>query len=171
MQNDVTQKIAATLTGYEGAVAEAEGESSPGASHPRTYYRLRHLPAGHGGETQESNEEFFGREQKGLFRKALELDPQSDALGRCFVDVQFYLIDLGLAPSVEEALSKMMEAGEKAVKLDPNDGKTHYALGLAYTYHGKPEQALAEFDRAEIFPCSSQLLESLPSLGELGDRQ
>ena len=67
----------------------------------------------------------------------------------------------------------MMEAGEKAVKLDPNDGKTHYALGLAYTYHGKPEQALAEFDRAEtLSPSDADLLLtiawSLPSLGESG---
>ena len=65
-------------------------------------------------------------EAEGLFRKALELDPQLARAYVGLVDVQFYLIDLGLAPSVEEALSKMMEAGEKAVKLDPNDGKTHY---------------------------------------------
>ncbi len=82
-----------------------------------------------------------------------------------------YLIDLGLAPSVEEALSKMMEAGEKAVKLDPNDGQTHYGSRQAYAYHGKPEQALAEFDRAEtLAPSDADLLLTiawvLPGLGE-----
>jgi tetratricopeptide (TPR) repeat protein len=70
-----------------------------------------------------------------------------------------YLIDLGLAPSIDEALSKMMEAAEKAVQLDPNDGKTHLALGGAYAYHGKAEQALAEFDRAEtLSPSDADLL-------------
>jgi tetratricopeptide (TPR) repeat protein len=69
------------------------------------------------------------------------------------------LIDLGFAPSVEEALSKMMEAGKKAVQLDPDDGATHYALGLAYNFHGKLEQALAEFDRAEaLSPSDADLL-------------
>ena len=104
-----------------------------------------------------------------MFRKALELDPQLARAYVGLVEVQIYLIDLGLAPSVEEALSKMMEAAEKAVKLDPNDGKTHLALGEAYAYHGKPEQALAEFDRAEtLAPSNADLLLiiawSIPSL-------
>ena len=65
----------------------------------------------------------------------------------------------------------MMEWGEKAVMLDPNDGRTHYALGLAYTYHGKWEQALAEFDRAEtLAPYDADVLLliawSLPQFGE-----
>ena len=81
------------------------------------------------------------------------------------VDVQCYLIDLGLAPSVEEALSKMMEAAKKAVQLDPNDGNTHFALGLAYAYHGKSEQALAEFARAEaLAPSDADLLLLSPGL-------
>ena len=104
-------------------------------------------------------------EAEGLFRKALELDPQ---LARAYVglaDVYAYLIDLGLAPSVEETLSKMMEAGEKAVKLDPNDGKTHMALGLAYAFNGKPEQALAEFARAETLAHPPMQTYSSQSLG------
>jgi tetratricopeptide (TPR) repeat protein len=73
--------------------------------------------------------------------------------------VQFYLIDLGLAPSFEEALSKMTEAAEKAVQLDPNDGETHLALGTADAYHGKPEQSLAEFAKAEtLAPSNADLL-------------
>ena len=35
----------------------------------------------------------------------------------------------------------MMEAAEKAVHLDPNDGETHLALGQAYVYQGKREQS------------------------------
>src|SRR4029077_17065326 len=94
-----------------------------------------------------------------LFRKALQLDPQLARAYVNLVDVQTYLIDLGFAPSVEEALSKMMEAGEKAVQLDPDDGATHYALGLAYNFHGKLEHALAEFDRAEaLSPSDDSLL-------------
>ena len=107
-----------------------------------------------GGVTKEGLEE-----AERLFRKALEIDPQ---LARAYVGlvwVQFYLIDLGLAPSVEEALSKMMEAAEKAVQLDPNDGETHLALGTAYAYHGKREQALAEHAKAEtLAPSNADVL-------------
>ena len=170
VQNDVTQRIAATLTGYEGAVAEAELsllKRKPPANLSAYDTYLLGMEAKH----KVTKESLI--EAEGLFRKALELDPQLARAYVGLVDVQFYLIDLGLAPSVEEALSKMMVAGEKAVKLDPNDGKTHYALGLAYTYHGKPEQALAEFDRAEtLSPSDADLLLtiawSLPSLGESG---
>jgi tetratricopeptide (TPR) repeat protein len=86
-------------------------------------------------------------------------------LARAYVglaEVYTYLIDLGLAPSVEEALSKQMEAAQKAVRLDANDGKAHLALGEAYAFHGKPEQALAEFARAEtLAPSDADLLLSI----------
>ena len=168
VQNDVTQQIAATLTGYEGAVAEAERSlvrrKSPASLTAFDAYLLA-MEAKH----KVTKEGFT--EAEGLFRKALELDPQLARAYVGLVDVQCYLIDLGLAPSVDEAMSKMMEAAEKAVKLDPDDGKTHLALGEAYTYHGKPEQALAEFARAETLAPSDAdvlLLISwfLPMLGD-----
>ena len=67
VQNDVTQRIAATLTGYEGAVARGRAQSSQ-AQATREPIRLRHLPAGHGGETQ-------GNE--GIFDRSRRLIPQS----------------------------------------------------------------------------------------------
>jgi TolB-like protein/class 3 adenylate cyclase len=168
LQNDVTQRIAATLTGYEGAVAEAERSllrRKPPASLSAFDTYLLAMEAKHKVTKEGLNE------AEGLFRKALELDPQLARAYVGLVDVQCYLIDLGLAPSVEVALSKMMEAAKMAVKLDPNDGKTHLALGFAYAYHGKPEQAAAEFARAEILaPSDADVLLlialSLPGLGE-----
>ena len=156
VQSDVTEKIAATLTGYEGAVAEAERllvrRKLPSDLTAYDTYLLG-MEAKHK-VTKEGLEE-----AEGLFRKAIELDPQ---LARAYVGlatVQFYLIDLGLAPSVDEALSTMMDAGEKAVEIDPNDGTTHTALAMAYAYHGKPEQALAEYNRAEaLAPSNADVL-------------
>jgi tetratricopeptide (TPR) repeat protein len=65
----------------------------------------------------------------------------------------------------------LTEAAQKAVEIDPDDGKTHLALGTAYEYHGKPQQALAEFDRAEtLSPSDADLLLviawSIPGFGE-----
>jgi TolB-like protein len=160
IQNDLTQRIAATLTGYVGGVvAQAERhllKRKPPASLSAFDTYLLGIEA----EYKVTKESLI--EAEGLFRKALQLDPQLARAYVGLVDVQSYLVDYGFAPSVEEALSKMMEAGEKAVQLDPDDGSTHYALGLAYTYHEKWEQALAEFGRAEtLAPSDADLLLSI----------
>ncbi len=168
VQNDVTGKIAATLASYEGAVAEAERSllrRKPPANLTAFDTYLLAMEAKHN-VTEDGL-----TEAEGLFQKALELDPQ---LARAYVGlatVQYYLIDLGLAPSVEEAVRKMAEAAEMAVKLDPNDGLTHQVLGMAYGYQGKPEQSLAELNRAEtLAPSDADLLLivawSLPALGQ-----
>ena len=168
VQNDVTQTIAATIAGSEGAVAEAERtllRRKPPANLSAFDTYLLAMEAKHK-VTKESL-----AEAEGLFRKAIELDPQLARAYYGLATVQMYLIDLGLAPSVDEALSTMMEAGKKAVELDPDDGKTHLALGGAYAYHGKAEQALAEFGRAEtLSPSDADLLLviawSIPGFGE-----
>src|SRR5262245_6944351 len=157
VQNEVTQRIAATLDGMEGAVAEAERRllrRKPPAN-LSAYDTL--LLADGSYYAQVTKENLLKAED--LYRKALKLDPQ---LARAYVGlvaVQAYLIDYGFAPSIEEALSKMMEAGEKAVQFDPDDGLTHLVLGVAYQYRGKWPQALAEFDKAEaLSPSDADLL-------------
>jgi TolB-like protein/tetratricopeptide (TPR) repeat protein len=159
VQNEVTQRIAATIGVSQGAVAEAERRllrRKPPAS--LTAFDTYLLAGGSDFAINKVTKESLIESER-LLRKALQLDPQ---LARAYVGlvaVQAYLIDHGLTPSVEEALSKMMEAAEKAVQLDPDDGKTHLALGVAYQYHGKWEQALAEFDRAEtLAPSDADLL-------------
>jgi TolB-like protein len=156
IQNVVTQRIAATLASYKGVLAQAERpllKRKPPASLSAFDTYLLGIEA----ETKVTKESLI--EAEGLFRKALQLDPQLARAYVGLVEVNCYLIDLGFAPSVEEALSTMMEAGEKAVQLDPDDGATHYALGLAYNFHGKLEHALAEFNRAEaLSPSDADLL-------------
>jgi TolB-like protein/Tfp pilus assembly protein PilF len=159
VQNDVTQRIAATLGVWQGAIAEAERRllrRKPPANLSAFDNYLLAMETKH----KVTRESLI--EAEGLFRKALELDPQ---LARAYVglaEVQTYSIDLGLAPSVDEALSKQMDAAQVAVKLDPNDGKAHLALGEAYAFHGKPEQAFAEFDRAEtLAPSDADVLLSI----------
>jgi TolB-like protein len=168
VQNDLTQRIAATIAGSEGAVAEAERSRlrrKPPANLSAYDTYLLAMEAKHK-VTKESL-----TEAEGLFRKALELDPHLARAYYGLATVQLYLIDLGLAPSVDEAMSKLLEAGQKAVQLDPDDGNAHLALGGAYAYHGKAEQALAEFDRAEaLSPSDADLLLvvawSIPGFGK-----
>ena len=168
VQSDVTQRIAATLAGYEGAVAEAERKRlrrRPPANLTAFDTYLLAIEAKH-------NVTKNGLvEAEGLFHEALKLDPQFARAYVGLATVQFYLIDLGLAPSVEDAVSKMTNAAEQAVKLDPDDGLTHQALGMAYGFQGKPEQSLAELNRAEdLAPSDADLLLSvawsLPAFGQ-----
>lgn len=170
VQNDVAQEIAATLGVYQGAVAEAERKlvrrKPPASLSAYDTYLL-------GVEMKHKVTKESLIEAEGLLRKAIELDPQLARAYVALVDVQCYLIDFGLAPSVDEALSKMSEAAEKAVLLDPNDGKTHLALGFAHAYQRKPEQAAAEFARAEsLAPSDADVLILiswfLPGLGHSG---
>jgi TolB-like protein/Tfp pilus assembly protein PilF len=168
VQNDVTQRIAATIAGSEGAVAEAERtllRRKPPVNLTAFDTYLLAIEAKHK-VTREGLSE-----AESLFRKAIELDPHMARAYYGLATVQMYLIDLGLAPSVDEALSTMMDEAEKAVELDPDDGKAHLALGGAYAYQGKAQQALAEFDRAEtLSPSDADLLLviawSIPAFGE-----
>ena len=73
VQNDVTQRIAATLTGNRGGFAQAERrllKRRPPASLSAFDTYLLAIEA----ETKVTKESLF--EAEGLFRKALQLDPQ-----------------------------------------------------------------------------------------------
>jgi hypothetical protein len=77
VQNDVTQRIAATIAGSEGAVAEAERsllKRKPPANLTAFDTYLLAMEAKHK-VTREGL-----TEAEGLFRKAIELDPQMELL-------------------------------------------------------------------------------------------
>jgi TolB-like protein len=168
VQAEVTQRITSTLTGYQGAVAEAERSRvrrKPPASLTAYDTYLLGIEAKHR-VTKDSL-----TEAEGLFRRAIAIDPQFARAYCGLATVQSYLIDLGLAPSIDDAVKTMTDAALKAVKFDPNDGLTHQVLGLAYAYQAKPDQSLAEFRRAEaLAPSDADLLVavawSLPAFGE-----
>jgi TolB-like protein len=156
VQSDVTGKIAATLTGYEGAVAETERSlvrRKPPSDLTAYETYLLGMEAKHK-VTKEGLDE-----GERLFRKALEIDPQ---LARAYVGLAYiyeYRIDLGLGTSVADNLTKLMEAARNAVRLDPNDGETQLVLGHAFAYQGMSDQALEQFAKAEaLAPNNADLL-------------
>jgi TolB-like protein/class 3 adenylate cyclase/Tfp pilus assembly protein PilF len=156
VQSDVTEKIAATLTGYEGAVAETERSlvrrKPPGDLTAYETYLL-------GMEAKHKVTKEGLDEGERLLRKALEIDPQ---LARAYVGLAYiyeYRIDLGLGASAADNLTKLMEAARNAVRLDANDGETQLVLGHAFAYQGKADQALEQFAKAEaLAPHNADLL-------------
>ena len=156
VQSDVTEKIAATLTGYEGAVAEAERSlirRKPPSDLTAYDTYLLGMEAKHK-VTKEGLDE-----GERLFRKALEIDPQ---LARAYVGLAYiydYKIELGLGTSVADNLTRLMEAARNAVRLDPDDGETQLVLGYAFAYQGMADQALEQFAKAEaLAPNNADLL-------------
>ena len=156
VQSDVTEKIAATLTGYEGAVAEAERSlirRKPPSDLTAYESYLLGMEAKHK-VTKEGLDE-----GERLFRKALEIDPQ---LARAYVGLAYvytYRLDLGLGTSVADNLTNLIDAARNAVRLDPNDGETQLVLGFAFAYQGMADQALEQFAKAEaLAPNNADLL-------------
>ncbi len=172
VQSDVTGKIAATLTGYGGAVAEAERSlirrKPPNDLTAYELYLLA-MEAKHGGAAGGVTKEGLEQAER-LFHKALEIDPQ---LARAYVGLAYiyeYRLEFGLR-SPAENLAKQMDAARNAVQLDPNDGETQLVLGHAYVYQGLADQALEQFAKAEaLAPNNADLLILiawyLPQLGQ-----
>ena len=167
IQDEVTEKVAGTLTGWEGAIAEAEravARRKPPANLQAYDYYLLGIEAKHK-ETKEDNI----RAQE-LFRKALELDPK---FARAYTGLALtygYEIWLSYTESRARSLRDWLAAVQKAVALDPYDGEAHMVLGYAYRMLNDYERATYELDRGlELQPNSPDLLmlyvENLPMLG------
>src|SRR6185295_12680691 len=130
VQSDVTEKIAATLTGYEGAVAEAERSiirRKPPTDLTAYESYLLGMAAKHGGASGGVTKEGLDEAER-LFRKAIAIDPQ---LARAFVGLAYvyeYRLEFGLGTPADNQ-AKHMEAARNAVRLDPNDGETQLVLG------------------------------------------
>jgi len=66
-----------------------------------------------------------------LFETALSLDPGMSAACSGLVDAYYYEVVLGLAASAAENRVKALQAGRRAVELDPDDAAAHCAMGKA----------------------------------------
>jgi TolB-like protein/lipopolysaccharide biosynthesis regulator YciM len=150
VQSDVTGKIAATLIGYEGAVAEAERSlirRKPPSDLTAYEFYLLGMEAKHGGAAGGVTKEGLDAAER-LFHRALAVDPQ---LARAHVGLAYiyeYRLEFGIGNATEN-LAKQIEAARNAVQLDPNDGETQLVLGHAFAYQGLADQALDQFAKAE----------------------
>lgn len=173
VQSDVTEKIAATLIGYEGAVAQAERlliKRKPPSNLTAYEYYLLGMETKHGGAGGSVTKAGLYEAER-LFRKAIEIDPQ---LARAYVGLAYiyeYRLEFGLGTSAQDNTAMHLEIARNAVRLDPNDGETQLVLGHAFVYQGMPDQALQQFSKAEsLAPNNADVLILiawyLPQLGQ-----
>ena len=174
VQSDVTGKIAATLIGYEGAVAEVERSvirRKPPSDLTAYEFYLLGMAAKHGGSAGGVTKEGLDQAEQ-LFLKALAIDPQ---LARAYVGLAYiyeYRLEFGLGDAATN-LANQIEAARNAVQRDPNDGETQLVLGHAFAYQGMTDQALGQFAKAEaLAPSNADVLILiawyLPQLGQPG---
>lgn len=160
VQSDVTDYIAATLAGYEGAMAQVERKlirrKPPSVLVAYDHYLLG-VEAKHGGASGGVSKEGLDEAER-RFLKALEIDPQ---LARAYVGLSYvyeYRLDLGFGVPAENG-ARLLEFANKAVALDPNDAEAQMVLGHAFSYQGLAEQALQQFARAEaLAPSNADVL-------------
>jgi tetratricopeptide (TPR) repeat protein len=153
----VTRKIAGTLTGYEGVVAEADRAKAlrkPPANLQAYELYLLAMASKHR-ETKEDNIKAIE-----LFHRAIEIDPN---FTRAYVGLTWALTyeagTLGYTESFARTASDVLAAAEKAVSLDPYDAEAHLAVAYAYEWQGQQDRANSEFALAlEMGPNNADLL-------------
>ena len=145
VQDEVTRKIAASLSGSYGALARAQRDTAR-RKPPRNLLAYDYYLLG------VEQKHFFTRESnkkaQELFHRALELDP---TFARAYIDLAYtYNIetDNGWGESWQQSMDNTREAARKALVLDPYDSRGYIILGTYYQYLNDFERALAEFDKA-----------------------
>ena len=81
---------------------------------------------------------------RGLFERALALDPGLSPAWAALVDAYYYEVVLGLAESSNENRDKAIEAARCAVELDPDDAAAHCAMGKARIVRREHAQAIPD---------------------------
>jgi len=159
VQNEVTQRIATTLIGTHGAIANAARtvarRKPPNSLSAFDLYLL-------GMEAKHKMTLGGFDEAERYFLAALSHDPE---FARAYVGLSYtytQMRDMGLFDRIskDELLAKRLTAAKKAVELDPDDADAHLALGIAYdTLTNNHGPMVAEFSRAEaLAPNSADVL-------------
>jgi TolB-like protein/Tfp pilus assembly protein PilF len=146
VQDEVTQRIAATLGGAWGTMVEAGAASArrkpPANLRAYDYYALAsELMPGVTEKDRAKAEEYF--------KKAIELDPQFarayTGLGRIYYSQAFHLWGKRV-PQV--LLQEAREAELRAISLDPTDAWAHLQLGDILMTQHDIDHGLAELEQA-----------------------
>jgi TolB-like protein/class 3 adenylate cyclase/Tfp pilus assembly protein PilF len=145
VQDEVTQRLAATLTGYEGHLAQAGRGNArrkpPDSLQAYDYYLL-------GIEHKHRFTKDDNKEAQALLSKAIALDP---TFSRAYAGLAFtYVaeIDNGWSESRDQTMADWLKAAQRAVALDPSDSKAHAAFAFYFMYSGDPARAGAEIAQA-----------------------
>ncbi|WP_292598595.1 tetratricopeptide repeat protein [Mesorhizobium sp.] len=138
VQDEITQKIAVTLTGWQGQVTEAERalmRRKNSADLDAYDYWLLGIEAKH----RITPEGVI--EARVLFEKGLKLAPDFMPLVRDMAVTYAVETDLGSAINYPAAVDAQRKYAKRALALDPNDATANNMMAVAYANQGDGEQA------------------------------
>jgi adenylate cyclase len=149
VQDDVTERIVASLGAYQGELAEA-ARARAKRKDPASFSAYDAFQLGIERKHRFSKED--NAAARVLFEKAVELDPQFAPayVGLAWVHIQQFWF--GWTDEPEHAVEQTREAAQKAIALDPSEAEAHWLLAEAYMADGRFEQS--EVDH-QPEPCRS----------------
>ena len=156
IRDDITRSIVGTIGGLAGKLAQAEVARLAGKD-PNSFTAYDYLMRGwyewHK-FTREGN-----AAARDLFEQARKIDPD---YARAYAGLAWAYADdydYEWTDDYDKTLKLTLENASMAVRLDPNDYQAQWALGWAYLYNRKHEQAMAHYLRARALnPNDAELL-------------
>jgi TolB-like protein/class 3 adenylate cyclase/lipoprotein NlpI len=145
IQDDVTERIVASLGAYQGVLAEATRERAK-RKDPASFSAYDAVQLGIEQKHRFTVENNVAA--RALFEKAIELDPQfaQAYVGLAWIHIQQFWF--GWTDEPAHAVAQTRDAAQKAIALDPSEAEAHWLLAEAYLADGQFERAEAEFERA-----------------------
>ena len=137
VQDEITQKIGITLTGWQGQVTEAERTLArrKNATDLDAYdYWLLGIEAKHR-MTVDSL-----RQARAYFEQGLKLAPDFMPLVRDMGVTYVLEFDVGSTYDYPASLDAIRKYTERALALDPNDATANFMMGVVYSMEGNNEQ-------------------------------
>ncbi|RWP49181.1 winged helix-turn-helix domain-containing tetratricopeptide repeat protein [Mesorhizobium sp.] len=138
VQDEITQKIATTLTGWQGQVTEAERTLArrKNATGLNAYdYWLLGIEAKHRMTVASQ------LEARAYFEKGLKLAPNFMPLVRDMGITYAIEMDIGSVIDFPAWVDAQRKYAERALALDPNDSTANFMMAVAYAYQNDSEQA------------------------------
>lgn len=145
IQDEITGKIAATLTGWQGQIVEAEralARRKKASDLDAFDYWLLGIEAKHRMTPQGV------AEAKAYFEKGLKLAPDFVPLLRDMAVTYSVEWDLGSPMDYPATVNAHRHYIERALTLDPNDANSNFQMGVAYSMAGNDDQGEPYRERA-----------------------
>ena len=145
IQDEITGKIASTLTGWQGSLKQNEEEKAlrknPVNLDAYDLYLL-------GGLEQSKMSKEGSALARQYYDKALAIDPNFQPVIRDYALTYAIEIDAGVADDLEQAKAAVLEYSKRAVALEPGDPIAQLNLSFGYMYYGDFVRALGPFQEA-----------------------